>query len=296
MRQLSVPPLHLLAFLGIMVVWGFNFAIAKWGMQELPPILLMTLRFGIVALLLVPFVPRPTGRWREIALLSFVLGFLHFTMMFTGLDGIDAATAAISVQLQVPFASLLGALFLNDKIGWRRALGMAIAFAGVAVVAGEPRLSGNYGSLALVVGAALIWAVSNIQVKALHDLSGLTIAGWMSLLATPQLALASLLIERGHLAAIRNASWLTWGAVAYTSVAVMIVGYGGWYWLLKRHAVNVAMPFTLLLPVSGAASGVLLLGERLTPALFAGGVLVVAGVGIIVLRRPTTTDPAAERV
>ncbi|MEX2629828.1 MAG: EamA family transporter [Tistlia sp.] len=296
MKYLAIPPLHLLGFIGIMVIWGFNFAMAKWGLREMSPMLLMTLRFAIVAAVLLPFVPRPTGRWREILLLSFLLGFLHFAMMFTGLDGIDASTAAIAIQLQVPFASLLAVLFFKDKLGWRRLLGMAIAFAGVAVVAGEPRLAGSYLSLGLVVGAALIWAVSNLLVKALHEVSGWTIAGWMSLFATPQLALGSWLIEDGQLAALRDASWLAWSAVAYTSLAVMVVGYGGWYWLLKRHPVSVAMPFTLLLPIFGAGSGVLALGESLTPGLLLGGALVVVGVGIIVIRRPTTTEPTAERV
>lgn len=296
MRRLSIPPLHLLAFVGIMIIWGFNFAMAKWGLLELSPMLLMTLRFGIVAVLLLPFVARPSGRWREILLLSFLLGFLHFALMFTGLAGIDASTAAIAIQLQVPFASLLAVLFLGDRLGWRRALGMAIAFAGVAVVAGEPRLEGSYLSLGLVISAALIWAISNVIVKALHDLSGWTIAGWMSLFATPQLALGSWIFEDGQIQALRQASWLAWSAVAYTSVAVMIVGYGAWYWLLKRHPVTVAMPFTLLLPVFGAGSGVLALGESLTPALLIGGALVIAGVGIIVLRRPETAEPTAERV
>ncbi len=296
MSYLAIPPLHLLGFIGIMAIWGFNLVMAKWGLRELSPMLLMTLRFGIVALVLLPFVPRPSGRWREILLLSFLLGFLHFSMMFTGLQGIDASTAAIAIQLQVPFASLLAVLFFKDKLGWRRLLGMAIAFAGVAVVAGEPRLADSYFSLGLVIGAALIWAISNVLVKALHELPGWTIAGWMSLFATPQLALGSLVFESGQLEALRSAGWLTWTAVAYTSLAVMVVGYGAWYWLLKRHPVSVAMPFTLLLPIFGAGSGVLALGESLTPQLLVGGALVVVGVGIIVIRRPETTEPNAERV
>lgn len=296
MKALAVPPLHLLAFLGVMIVWGFNFAMVKWGLLDFPPILMTALRFTLVAAVLVPFVPRPRGRWREVALVSVTLGFLHFALMFTGLHGIDAATAAIAIQLQVPFAALLAAIFFKDRIGWRRALGMAIAFAGVAIIAGEPRLSGSYLSLALVIAAALIWAVSNIQVKALHDVSGWTIAGWMSLLAVPQLLLCSFLLEDGQVAAIRTASWLGWSAVVYNGLAVMVLGYGVWYWLLKRHPVNVAMPFTLLLPIFGAASGVFALGERLTAGLLIGGGLTVVGVGIIILRRPTIADPASERV
>src|SRR3546814_3213789 len=67
--------------------------------------------------------------------------------MFHGLKTVDAGTASIAIQLQVPFASLLAAIVFKDKLGWRRALGMAIVFIGVAVIAGEPRLAGQYLAL-----------------------------------------------------------------------------------------------------------------------------------------------------
>ena len=70
----------------------------------------MTLRFGLFALIAAPFVKWPGARWRAIFMVSVTLGFLHFALMFTGLSGIDAATAAIAIQLQVPFAALLAAI------------------------------------------------------------------------------------------------------------------------------------------------------------------------------------------
>jgi O-acetylserine/cysteine efflux transporter len=173
---------------------------------------------------------------------------------------------------------------------------MAVAFGGVAIIAGEPRLDGNYGSLALVIGAALIWALSNIQVKRLHALSGWTISAWMSLFAVPQLLLVSSVLEHGQLAALQAAHWAAWGALAYNAFVVMVIGYGIWYWLLRQYEVNVAMPFTLLVPVFGVMSGVFFLGESLTRGLIIGGSLTIVGVAIIVLRRPATTDPIAERV
>ena len=156
----AVRPLHLAVFVGIMAIWGLNFAVAKIGLQQLPPLLMMTLRFGLVAVFLGPFVKRPDGRWLQVFLISITLGFLHFSLMFTGLTGIDAATAAIAIQLQVPFASLLAAVFFKDMLGWRRGLGLAIAFGGVALIAGEPRLEGSLFSLFLVVLAACIWSAS----------------------------------------------------------------------------------------------------------------------------------------
>src|SRR3546814_2542119 len=112
----------MLLILGVMLLWGINFAIAKIGLEQLPPILFMASRFGLVALLLLPFAKRPTGQWGAVFAISITLGLLHFSFMFNGLKSIDAATASIAIQLQVPFASLLAAIFFKYKLGWRRAL------------------------------------------------------------------------------------------------------------------------------------------------------------------------------
>ena len=291
-----IRPLHIFFFVSIAVIWGFNFAIAKIGLAQLPPIFMMSLRWALVGLLLAPFVKPPRGRWRPVLLVSFTLGFLHFAIMFTGLKELDAATAAIAIQLQVPFAALLAALFLNDTLGWRRALGMGVAFVGVAIIAGEPRLAGNYISLVLVIVAACIWSVSNIQIKTMGEIDGMTLIAWIGVFAAPQLAIASLILENGQGAALVAADWRALGAVLYQAGAVVIVGYGGWFWLLRRYTVNQIMAFTLLVPGFGVLSGVLLLGETLTPALIGGGLLTVLGVGVITLRRPKLVAPAADRI
>lgn len=293
---LELRPLHAALAVGVMAIWGLNFAVAKIGLEQLPPIFMIALRFALVALLLGPFAKPPTGRWRPVFLISVTLGLLHFSIMFTGLAGIDAATAAIAIQLQVPFAALLAAVVFKDMLGWRRALGMAVAFGGVALIAGEPRLEGSYVSLGLVILAACIWSVANIQVKLLRDIDGMTLNAWLAIFATPQLLLASLLLEDGHLAALAAADWRAYASVVYQSVLVFGLGYGAWYWLLGQYRVNQTMPFMLLVPVFGVLSGVALLGERLTGPLVSGGLLTILGVGIIVLRRPKVAAPEVERV
>lgn len=284
--QLAVRPAHLVVYLLIMAVWGSNFAMVKIGLEQMPSIFMVAVRFAIVAALLVPFVKPPRGRLREMALFSVVLGVLHFSMMFTGLRSIDAATAAISIQLQVPFAALLGVLVFGETIGWRRITGMLVAFSGVAIIAGEPRLDGQYGALALVLGAAMLWAVANILMKRLSDLSGWQINAWMALLAAPQLFVVSFLLEDGQWAALQAADWQVAVSLAYQVVLVVILGYGTWYTLLRRYDVNVAIPFTLLVPFFGVLSGIVILGEKLTPALIGGGILTIIGVGVVTIRKP----------
>jgi O-acetylserine/cysteine efflux transporter len=284
-------PRDLAAVLFVMLVWGLNFVVAKWGIAQFPPIFMIGLRWAVVALLLVPFVKVPREKLGWILLLSFTLGCVHFSLMFTGLRDLDAAAAAIAIQIQVPFAALIAAIFLDDKLGWRRTLGMVLAFAGVVIMAGEPRVSGALLPLFLVIAASFMWAVANVQIKQLGRVDGFALNAYLGLFAAPQLFLASALLEEGQVQAVLNADWVGWSAIAYMAVMVTVVSYVLWFRLLRRYTVNQAMPFTLLVPVIGVLSAALVLNEPLTWRVILGGVATIAGVGVIVLRRPRLADP-----
>lgn len=279
----------LLALL-VAVLWGLNFAVTKTGLEHFPPLLMVTLRFALVALLLLPFLLRQRGRLKEIVRYSFTLGFLHFSLMFSGLARVDAAVAAIVIQIQVPFTALLSAVLYKDPPGWRRLLGMALSIAGVAILAGEPRSGSSLWAVGLIIAAAMVWATSNLQMKRLSDIDGFALNGWMALISAPLLLLTSLTLEEGQWDIVASAGWGDWGTVVYQAVVVVIVGYGLWYRLLRRHPVNQVMPFTLLVPLFGVLSGILFLGEAMSWQLAIGGAATMAGVAIIVVRRPKLVD------
>ncbi len=293
---MTIRPLHVLTLVFVTFIWGMNFAAAKIGLAQLPPLTMMALRWGLIGLMLAPFVPPPRGRWRPVILISFTLGFLHFSLMFWGLRELDAATAAIAIQLQVPFAAVLAMIFFQDILGWRRTLGMATAFIGVAIIAGEPKLDGHYLALAMVIVAACIWSVANIQIKLLGEINGMSLNAWIGVFAAPQLALGSWLLEDGQFEALAAADWRAYASIAYQAVPVVILGYGLWFRLLRRYDVNQVMPFILLVPVFGVFSGIAVLGETVSPAFVVGGCLTILGVGIIILRRPKLVAPEAKRV
>jgi O-acetylserine/cysteine efflux transporter len=277
----------------VMVIWGLNFAIAKMGLTQFPPVFMMGLRFAVVALVLLPFVRLPREKLAGILLLSFTLGCVHFSLMFSGLKGTDAAAAAIASQTQVPFAALIAAFVYKDRLGWRRALGMALAFIGVVVMVGEPRHSINLLPIILVVAASFMWAVANIQIKELGAVDGFALNAYLGLFAAPQLFIASSFLESGQWEALKNANWVGWSAVGYMAIIVTVVSYVMWYRVLRRYTVNQVMPFTLLVPVLGVLFAALLLDEELTWRIILGGFATVAGVAVIVLRRPKLAEPEA---
>lgn len=283
-------PGHAALLFGVMIFWGLNFVAAKFGFRDFEPMFLLSIRFLLIGLVLIPFVEMPRGKMVHVLGLSFTLGSLHFGLMFTGIAGVDAAVGAIAIQLQVPFASILAALLFKDYLGWRRMLAMMGAFAGIVLIAGEPRMESSLFHLGLIVVASLVFATSNIQVKAMGDAPPLGVLGWSSLFAAPQLFVLSLIFEENHWHDFQNAGLYGWGAVAYMTVCVGLIGYGIWYSLIRRYAVNQIMPFTLLVPVYGVVGGVWILGEQMTWQMILGAVLTVAGVAVIVLRRPATGE------
>jgi len=286
---MTLPDIAIATF--VMLVWGVNFVAAKVGLAEFPPIFMMALRFALVAALLVPFVKRPAAPMSRVFGLAFTLGFLHFALFYTGLNGMDASVAAIVIQLQVPFAVVLSAFLLGDRPGWRRLVGIAMAFAGVFIIFTGGEIAADAVPMTLMLCAAFIWSVANYQIKALGNVDGMSLNGWMAMFAAPQLLIASLLIERGQWAALAGADWRGFGAVGFTAVFATILGYGLWYRLVHKYPMSLAMPFTLLGPVFGVASGVLMLGEPLTLRLLIGSAVTLGGVAIIVLRQPRIAVP-----
>jgi O-acetylserine/cysteine efflux transporter len=277
-------PVDLLAALFVALIWGVNVAVIKTCVAEFPPIFITGLRFLIVALLLIWWVRPPWKQMRRIGLLSFVFGGVHFGGIFYGLRGLDVSIASILILLGVPFSVLFARILLQERFGWRKICGMAIAFLGLLILLGEPSTTASPLHL-LIFGLAIIaWGLGNILVKKIGPINNFALNAWMGLFASVQLLLVSMFTESGQIAALRNASWLAWGALLYIVLLASITGYGLWYYLMGKYDVTRVVPFTLLVPVIGVLSGVFLLGEEITLAKTTGGIVTLIGVAIIQVR------------
>jgi len=280
---------QILLALIVPITWGFGYALTKIGMDQFTPLLLMSLRFGIAGLILVWFTKPPWGFMRELFIIAFIGSTIQYGFTYYGLKGIDVSTASILVQLEGPILALLSTLILKERLGWPRALGMGLAFTGVVVIAGEPRLSDSLDSVALVITGAVFWAIAQIMISRLKSLSGITILAWVAIIATPQMLLISLVIEEGQWESIKTANLVDWSIVFYLSFIMTVIGYSVWYHLLRICDVSKISPFLMLLPVTSIIAGIVLLGEKFTLVMGIGGVLVMTGVAstLIKWREPT---------
>ena len=269
---------QILLALIVPITWGLGFTLAKIGMEQFSALLIMSIRFGIAGLVLVWFTKPPWGHMREIFLVALIGSTIQYGLTYNGLKGIDASTAAILVQLEGPILALMGTILLKEKLGFTRALGMGLAFAGVFIIAGEPRLEGHIDSVILLVAGSAVWAIAQIMISRLKGLSGITILAWVAIMATPQMLLASFIIENGQWQAITTASLFDWSIIFYLAFIMTVLGYSVWYHLLSNVDVSKVSPFLMLLPITSIIAGMILLDEKFTKAMAIGGVMIMIGV------------------
>src|SRR6201996_8761759 len=267
------------------LLWGYQFVAIKVGVTEFPPLFFLALRFLAIALLLVPFVKKPTRQqFGPVAAISIFLGGLNFGLFYVGLRLGSGSMSAVAYQLATPFTVLLAWPLLAERPSLTTSAGVLLAFVGVVVLAAGPGLSANGIPLLLVIGAALAFAMSNVLTKRYGPFDPLMLMGWSSLLTVPQVMLMSLFLEHGQIASLVAADRRGWMALAYTIFIGGIVGFGLWFWLIARCSMGRVAPFGLLLPVFALISSVMFLGDQVTATLLVGGLLAICGVAITQVR------------
>lgn len=254
-------------------------------MVHFSPILLMALRFTLTTACLIWFYRPPRNLYTKLFWIALVSAAIQYSLTFTGVQGIDASTSVLLLQLEVPFGLLLAWVLLGDKLSVKQVVGMAISFGGAILIVGEPKLSNDLRYVFMVIGGAFTWAVGQIMIKKLGKVGGFTLVSSVAIFATPQLYIASFLLESEQLAQIKTAPPEAWAAVVYLGLMMTALAYALWYRLLGLYSINQVMPFMLLLPVTSVTGGIIFLGETLTFKIAVGGLLALIGVAIVTIQR-----------
>jgi len=285
-----VKPADFLIAAAVPGLWGMGLVIAKPVVDSFPPILLMTLRFAVTAGLMVWFVPIPRRVLGSLALIALIGSTLQYGFTFNGLRRLDAGTTALIVQAEVVFLVIIAAVWLGERLTFRKIVGMTVAFAGLLVVYGTPRLQGQEVGIAMVLTGGLLWAIGQVMVRRMSQqqeepLNGMTTIAWVAVFCAPQLLVISLILEGDPRPALYDAGWDVWAAVLYLGVAMTALAYSCWYHVLGKYEAGRVGPFLLLTPVASVLGGALFLGEPITREIVVGGVILIAGVAMLVIEK-----------
>lgn len=273
-----------------LLLWASAFvAIRHLGSEVTPGALsLGRLLIGGVALaVLVVTRPRTRPTRGELVLLL-VCGVTWFGVYNLTLNAaerrIDAATAAMLVQVGPLLVALLAALFLGERLTRWLLVGLAIAFAGVVVI-GLAMSSGGVHDLlgvVLAVVAAATYAVGVVTQKPLlRRLTGVEVVCYTCLIG----AVVCLPWSGDLVATVQHSSTSTLLLIAYLGLFPTALAFTTWAFALRRMDASRLSITTFLVPVIAAVMAWLLLDEVPPPAAFLGGALCVAGV-LLSRRKP----------
>lgn len=264
----------------IVMIWGFNFVAIQVGLDEIPPLLLSALRFFFTSIPAIFFMKRPATSFKRIFSYGLFMLALPYSLLFLGIAfGVTPGLASLLMQLQVFFTTLLAACFFGEKFRLWQVFGTVLSFSGIALVAMNLEGSiGLTGFLLIVMGAAS-WGVANVVSKKIGRVNMVSLVVWGSFISWPPILLLSLLFEGTDSIAssVEHLTWACFGAVLYIAYLATLLAFSLWSWLLHHHFLGIIAPFTLLVPVFGILSSVLLLGEPLQAWKIAAVVLVIAG-------------------
>jgi O-acetylserine/cysteine efflux transporter len=283
-----MPRTHLALAVLVAAIWGLNFVIIEVGLEDFPPLLLSALRYALAALPLLVLGGMPAVPWRWVLAVGVAIGVVKFSLLFIGMDvGMPAGLASLVLQAQALFTVVLAAAVLRERIAGSQVAGLAIAFAGLALVAGGLDGVATPEGFALVIAAAAAWGVGNLALKRAAPKDPLRFMTTVCLVPPlPLLALSLAFEGPGEIGdALAGADARGIGAVLYLAFAATTVGWGLWGYLMGRHPASTVAPFALLVPVFGLSFGALLLGEPVTGRDVAAAVLVLGGV-LLTLRAP----------
>ena len=285
---------HVLQALLVVLIWGVNFVVIRWGLNEVPPFLLAAARFSLVVFPAIFFIKKPNVPWRWLIAYGWFNSFGQFALLFWAMKvGMPAGLASVVHQAQVFFTLIFSVLILQQRTQITQWLGLMIAVMGLALIAYGKNVGSAAGMQMTTVGlllnllGAASWAMGNVVVSAMRRAGiqpepfGLVI--WSSLIPILPFLLISGLFERHVYPDWQAISWHSIVSALYLAWAATLLGYGLWSRLLSQYEPNWVAPFTLLVPVLGLLTAWLVLGERLNQWQLWGSACLLIGLAVNVL-------------
>ena len=274
----------------VVVVWGLNFVVMKWGLATLSPLVLCALRFLAASLPFLLFVRPPRHlSWGVMAAYGLVQGVGQFGLLFTGMQlGMPAGMSSVVLQTQAFITMLMAAALLGETPHRWQWLGLCIAIGGLAFIGaahGDGASGMTLAGFLLTVGAAAMWAGSNLLTRVAArqgPYEPVSFIVWSSVFPIVPLLLLACVVDgtEAVVQQLRGLGRRELGVVAYLALLSTLLGYGLWTRLLQRYAASIVAPLSLLVPVVGLLSAMLMLGERPTAWQWMGTLGVLAGMVI----------------
>ena len=281
-----MPLKHLLILLFIAIAYGSAFPITKLALNDsVPPILMASLRMGIVLIILIPY-------WRfkipekkylpTLVIFSISMGVLVYVFMTLSLYHSSIISPVIvGSQLAIPFGVLLSALILGENISFKKWILIFCSFFGILIIFFDPELANNFLGLFYASLMALFFGLAQVYSRQLKNLDISLTNAFTGLFGFTILLILSFFIEGETVANIKSINVNTWILIFYQAIVVSLGAHLLMFYLYKFYTVGQIFPSYSLFPIFGIGLTYLIFGEVPTILFLIGGIIVISSVFLL---------------
>ncbi|MDC0854656.1 DMT family transporter [Candidatus Pelagibacter sp.] len=281
-----MPLKHLLILLFIAFAYGSAFPITKLALNDsVPPILMASLRMGIVLIILIPFwrfkIPNKKYLPSLIAF-SISMGVLVYVFMTLSLYHSSIISPVIvGSQLAIPFGVLLSGLMLGEKISQKKWVLVFCAFFGIVIIFFDPELANNFLGLFYAGLMALFFGLAQVYSRQLKSLNVSLTNAFTGLFGFIILLILSYFVEGDTVLNIKSISNNTWAYISYQAIIVSLGAHLLMFYLYKFYTVGQIFPSYSLFPIFGIGLSFLIFGEIPTLLFLIGSIIVLTSVFLL---------------
>ena len=281
-----MPLKHLLILLFIAVVHGSAFPFTKLVLNDsVPPILMASLRMGIVLILLIPF-------WRfripekkyfpSLIGFSISMGVMVYVFMTLALyHSTIISPVIVGSQLAIPFGILASAILLGENISSKKWILIFTAFIGIIIIFFDPKLVDNFLGLFFASLMALSFALAQVYSRQLRDLDISLTNAFTGLFGFTILFIFSHFIEGEIFLNIAEIKLNSWALISYQAIVVSLGAHLSMFYLYKFYTVGQIFPSYALFPIFGIGLTFLIFGEVPTFLFIIGSLIVISSVFLL---------------
>ena len=281
-----MPLKHLLILLFIAIAYGSAFPITKLALNDsVPPILMASLRMGIVLIILIPY-------WRfkipekkylpSLVAFSISMGVLVYVFMTLSLYHSSIISPVIvGSQLAIPFGVLLSALILGENISFKKWILIFCSFFGILIIFFDPELANNFLGLFYAALMALFFGLAQVYSRQLKNLDISLTNAFTGLFGFTILLILSFFIEGELITNIKSININTWILIFYQAIVVSLGAHLLMFYLYKFYTVGQIFPSYSLFPIFGIGLTFLIFGEIPTILFLIGSIIVLSSVFLL---------------
>ena len=266
-----------------MIAHGSAFPVAKLALNNsVPPILMASLRMGLVFLILIPFwrFQFPKKKFiKPLILFSISMGVLVYVFMNLSLfHSSIIAPIILGSQLAIPFGILASAFILNENISKNKWILIFTSFIGIIIIFFDPKLTENYLGILFAALMALFFGLAQVYSRQLKELPTSMINASTGIFGFIILMIISIFIEGNVIFNVEKINFESWLLISYQAVIVSLCAHLLMFYLYKFYTVGQIFPFYSLFPIFGIILSYLVFGEVPTILFILGGIIVITSV------------------